>query len=71
MSNQSKIIAFPVNNHSDLSAFSQQERELLPPQSVSLKNAESETGEQDRKRNKHYDRSVGANFHCQTSLQLR
>ena len=64
MSNQSKIIAFPVNNHSDLSAFSQQERELLPPQSVSLKNAESETGEQDRKRNKHYDRSVGANFHA-------
>lgn len=64
MSSQSKIIAFPVNNHSDLSVLSHQERELLPPQSVNLKKVDSESGEQDRKRDKHSDRSVGANFHA-------
>jgi hypothetical protein len=29
MSNQSKIIAFPVNHHSDLSALSQENHELF------------------------------------------
>ena len=65
MSNQSKIIAFPVNNHSDLSVLSHQERpDFLPPQSVNLKMAVSESGEQDRKREKHSYLSVGANFNA-------
>jgi len=63
MSNQSNIIAFPpVNNHSHSSALSQQAPELLPPQLVSLKKVDSESGEQERKRDKHSYGSVGANF---------
>jgi hypothetical protein len=61
MSSQSNIIAFPVNNHSDSSAL-QQNRELLPPQLVSLKKVDSKSGEQDRNRDKHSYGSVGANF---------
>ena len=61
MSNQSNIIAFPVNNHSNLSEL-QQKPELLPPQLVSLKKVDSESGEQVRKRDKHSYGSVGANF---------
>ena len=65
MSNQSKIIAFPVNNHSDLSVLSHQERpDFLPPQAVTLKMAVSESGEQDRKREKHSYLSVGANLNA-------
>lgn len=64
MSNQSKIIAFPVNKHSDLSALSQENHELLPPQSVTLTKVESESGEQDRKRYQYSYGSVGANFNA-------
>jgi O-antigen biosynthesis protein len=65
MSSQSKIIAFPVHNHSDLSVLSHQEAaDILPPQAVTLKMAVSESGEQDRKRDKHYYRNVGANFNA-------
>ena len=63
MSNQSKIIAFPVNNNSDSSALSQQHREFLPPQLVSLKKVDSEWGEQERKRDK-YSYGTGANFNA-------
>jgi|GEM_PF-1106927 len=63
MSNQSNIIAFPpVNNHSHSSALLQQSPEVLPPQLVSLKKVESESGEQERKRDKHSYGSVEANF---------
>lgn len=63
MSNQSNIIAFPLNNHSDLSVLSHQEpADILPPQSVNFKMAVSESGEQDRKRDKNSYRNVGANF---------
>lgn len=64
MSNQSNIIAFPVNNHSHSSALSQQAPEILPPQLVSLKKVDSESGEQERKRDKHSYGSVGANFNA-------
>jgi Predicted glycosyltransferases len=64
MSNQSKIIAFPVNHHSDLSALSQENHELLPPQSVTLTKVDSESGEQDRKRYQYSYGSVGANFNA-------
>ncbi|MEG4455094.1 tetratricopeptide repeat protein [Microcoleus sp. N9_A1] len=64
MSNQSKIIAFPVKNHSDSSALSQEDRELLHPQLVSLKKVDSESGEQERKREKHSYGSVGDNFNA-------
>jgi GT2 family glycosyltransferase/tetratricopeptide (TPR) repeat protein len=64
MSNQSNIIAFPVNNHSHSSALSQQAPEILPPQLVSLKKVDSESGEQERKRDKHFYGSVGANFNA-------
>ena len=63
MSNQSKIIAFPANNHSNLSEL-QQNRELLPPQLVSLKKVDSESGEHERKRDKHSYGSGGANFNA-------
>ncbi|MBE9185078.1 tetratricopeptide repeat protein [Microcoleus sp. LEGE 07076] len=65
MSNQSNIIAFPVNKYSDLSVLSQQDiADVLPPQSVSLKMAVSESGEQDRKRDKHSYLSRGNNFNA-------
>ena len=64
MSNQSNIIAFPVNNHSHSSALSQQAPEILPPQLVSLKKVDSESGKQERKRDKHSYGSVGANFNA-------
>jgi glycosyltransferase involved in cell wall biosynthesis/Flp pilus assembly protein TadD len=64
MSNQSKIIAFPVNHHSDFSVLSQQNHELLPPQSVTLKKVDSDSGEQDRKRYQYSYGSVGANFNA-------
>ncbi len=64
MSNQSNIIAFPVNNHSHSSALSQQAPEILPPQLVSLKKVDSESGEQERKRDKHSYGTVGANFNA-------
>lgn len=63
MSNQSKIIAFPLNNNSNFSEL-QQNCELLPPQLVSLKKVDSEAGEQDRKRDKHSYGSVGDNFNA-------
>jgi len=63
MSNQSKIITFPVKDYSDPSAL-QQNRELLPPQLVSLKNVNSESGEQERKREKYSYGTVGANFNA-------
>lgn len=64
MSNQSNIIAFPVNNHSHSSALSQQAPEILPPQLVSLKKVDSESGQQEKKRDKHSYGSVGANFNA-------
>jgi GT2 family glycosyltransferase/tetratricopeptide (TPR) repeat protein len=65
MSNQSNIIPFPpVNKHSHSSALSQQAPELLSPQLVSLKKVNSESGEQERKRDKHSYGSVGANFNA-------
>ena len=64
MSNQSNIIAFPVNNPSHSSALSQHAPEILPPQLISLKKVDSESGEQERKRDKHSYGSVGANFNA-------
>jgi GT2 family glycosyltransferase/tetratricopeptide (TPR) repeat protein len=64
MSNQSNIIAFPVNNYSHSSALSQQAPEILPPQLVSLKKVDSESGQQEKKRDKHSYGSVGANFNA-------
>src|SRR4028118_1647091 len=63
MSNQSNIIAFPVNNHSNLSEL-QHKPEVLPPQLVSLKKVNSESGQQEKKRDKHSYGSVGANFNA-------
>jgi tetratricopeptide (TPR) repeat protein len=64
MSSQSKIIAFPVNNHSDLSVLSHQETpDLLSPQAVTLKMVVSESAGQDKKQNHSY-LSVGANFNA-------
>jgi GT2 family glycosyltransferase/tetratricopeptide (TPR) repeat protein len=65
MSNKSNIIAFPpVNNPSHSSALSQQAPEILPPQLVSLKKVDSESGQQEKKRDKHFYGSVGANFNA-------
>lgn len=65
MSNQSKIIAFPINNHSDLSVLSHQDSpDILPPQSVNLKMAVSKSGEQDMKQEKHSSLSLAANFNA-------
>ncbi|MEP6489565.1 tetratricopeptide repeat protein [Microcoleus vaginatus GB2-A3] len=65
MSSQSNIIAFPVKNSSDLSVLSHQEPpDFWPPKVVLSKRAVSESGEQDRKQNKHSDQSVGANFNA-------
>lgn len=64
MSNQSNIIAFPVNNHSNSSALSQQGPEISPSQLVSLKKVDSESGQQEKKRDKHSYGSVGANFNA-------
>jgi GT2 family glycosyltransferase/tetratricopeptide (TPR) repeat protein len=65
MSSQSNIIAFPVKNSSDLSVLSyQQPPDFLPPKVVLSKRAVSESGKQDRKRNKHSDQSVEANFNA-------
>lgn len=65
MSSQSKIVAFPVKNHSDLSVLSHQETpDLLSPQAVTLKMAISESGEHDRKQDKHSYLNMGANFNA-------
>ncbi|MEG4583871.1 tetratricopeptide repeat protein [Microcoleus sp. MOSTC5] len=65
MSSQSNIIAFPVKNSSDLSVLPHQEPpDFWPPKVVFSKRAVSESGEQDRKRDKHSDQSVEANFNA-------
>jgi GT2 family glycosyltransferase/tetratricopeptide (TPR) repeat protein len=65
MSSQSKIIAFTVNHHSDSSVLSHQESpDFLPPQSVNFKKVFSESGEQDRNREKHSYLNMRANFNA-------
>ena len=65
MSSQSNIIAFPVKNSSDLSVLShQQPPDFWHPKVVFSQRAVSESGEQDRKRDKHSDQSVEANFNA-------